>query len=362
MFLYPRLPARLAWMNDKSYTLNMGGPQGCFLSLDSLYTQLCGCLWPNTIIKFTDETAVVGLITDQDERVCWETVEKFKYPEVDITEDLTGSVHTNTLNKETLQHFFYLWHLPKFRMSLHPPSGMTAAPVRTRRSCREWYSWLNVRLGGALSILEDIYTKRCKTKVCRIITDLIPTVVVSEVLLPPPFPTHPFNIYTTFNICTIFWSLLDISQCVFSCCVYCIFWYHIYQTWGAISISLHNLEIYLVTNKSLKLEAALFCSSLPHHTVLLLRFLHSNQKLDPSAFLSKSSFLKEDLHVTLCRDNLYDGCLWIRAAQSACCLIIDQGPINLNHSAVLKGWELEGSCLLECGSSLNQGLVSPGPP
>lgn len=54
---------------------------------------------------------------------------------------------------------------------------------------------------------------------------------------------------------------------------------------------------------------------------------------------------------------------------SSCHLIIDQGtPINLNHFVLLeepkggRGFkEGKRSCLLECGSSLNQGLVRLGP-
>ena len=65
--------------NNTSATLilNTGAPQGCVLSplLYSLFTH--GCMArhdSNTIIKFADDTKVVGLITDNDETAYREEV------------------------------------------------------------------------------------------------------------------------------------------------------------------------------------------------------------------------------------------------------------------------------------------------
>ncbi len=147
--------------------LNIGAPQGCILSplLYSLYTHDCVTTFDsNTIVKFADDTAVVGLITDnsekaylkeieglagwcQDNNLClhvsktkelivdfWkkqgrkytrlningalvERMESFKYLGVHITEDLTWALHTDSAVRKTRQRLFHLRRLRKFRIS-----------------------------------------------------------------------------------------------------------------------------------------------------------------------------------------------------------------------------------------------------
>ena len=71
------LPQVVRVGNNTSATLilNTRAPQGCVLSplLYSLFTHDCVAKHDsNTIIKFADNTTVVGLITDSDETAYWE--------------------------------------------------------------------------------------------------------------------------------------------------------------------------------------------------------------------------------------------------------------------------------------------------
>ena len=61
---------RVGSYTSATLILNTGAPQGCVLSplLYSLFTHDCMSRHgSNTIIKFADDTTVVGLITDNDE-------------------------------------------------------------------------------------------------------------------------------------------------------------------------------------------------------------------------------------------------------------------------------------------------------
>lgn len=58
---------RMGKRTSTTLVLNTGTPQGCVLSLFSLFTHDCSLIHPtNTIVKFTDNTTIVGLIRDND--------------------------------------------------------------------------------------------------------------------------------------------------------------------------------------------------------------------------------------------------------------------------------------------------------
>ncbi len=156
--------------------LNTGAPQGCVLSLllYSLCTHDCTATQSfNVIIKFADDTMVIGLITDNDETAYreevntltkWcqvndvslninktkelvvdfrrqsrehtpitidktpvERVSSFKFLGVHITEDLTWSAHTDAVLKKAHQRLFFLRRLRKF--------GTTPSILRSFYTC-----------------------------------------------------------------------------------------------------------------------------------------------------------------------------------------------------------------------------------
>ncbi len=158
---------KVGQFTSNSITLNVGAPQGCVLSplLYSLYTHDCVSSHSSTsIIKFADDTVVLGLISNNDETAYLDEVERltswcqdnclslnvskikelivdfrkrhlrpytplmisgtpvervssFKYLGVNISEDLTWTTHIQTQVKKARQRLYHLRQLRKFRVS-----------------------------------------------------------------------------------------------------------------------------------------------------------------------------------------------------------------------------------------------------
>ncbi len=189
---------------SNSITLNVGAPQACFLSplLYFLYTHDCVSSHSSTsIIKFADDTVVLGLISNNDEtayldeverltswcqdnclslnlsktkelivdfrkRQQWpytplmisgtpvERVSSFKYLGVNISENVTWTTHIQTQVKKARQRLLICdsWgnsgsHQQSWKLSIQGPKkvywpsasqyGTETSQIRTAKPCRE---------------------------------------------------------------------------------------------------------------------------------------------------------------------------------------------------------------------------------
>ncbi len=223
---------------SSSITLNVGAPQGCVLTplLYSLYTHDCMSSHSSTsIVKFADDTVVLGLISNNDKtayldeierltswcqdnclslnvsktkqltvdfrkRQQWpytplmmsgtpvERVSRFNYLGVNITEDLTWTAHIQTQVKKARQRLCHLRQLRKSRVSSAILKMFYSGAIESvlTQCISVWYGnvsnqdckalqrvvCLAERISGsALLSLQDIYLKRCKSRAAKIIKD-----------------------------------------------------------------------------------------------------------------------------------------------------------------------------------------------
>ncbi len=229
---------KVGQFTSNSITLNVGAPQGCVLSplLYSLYTHDCVSSHSSTsIIKFADDTVVLGLINNNDEAAYLDEVERitswcqdnglslnvsktkelivdfrkrqqrpytplmisgtpvervssFKYLDVNISEDLTWTTHIQTQAKKARQRLYHLRQLRKFRVSPAILKTFYSGAIESvlTQCISVWYGNSSnqdckalqrvVRLaerisGSTLPSLQVIYLKRCKSRAAKIIKD-----------------------------------------------------------------------------------------------------------------------------------------------------------------------------------------------
>ncbi|KAK3511679.1 hypothetical protein QTP70_014552 [Hemibagrus guttatus] len=218
-------------------TLNTGAPQGCMLSplLFTLLTHDCAAMHSsNHIIKFTDDTTVVGLISKDDESAYREEVQRLtarckannlslnvektkemvvefrraqsdhsplninrsnmeivkstKFLGVHLPQDLTWSLSTSSITKKAQQRFYFLRRLRKAH--LPPPilstfyrgtikrilsSCITAWFGNCTVSDRKTLQWIvrtaEKNIGVSLPSITDIYSTCCIRKANTIVDD-----------------------------------------------------------------------------------------------------------------------------------------------------------------------------------------------
>ncbi len=187
-----------------------------------------------SIVKFADDTVVLGLINNNDEtaylggierltswcqdkclslnvsktkelivdfrkrqqrpytplisRTPVERVSSFKYLGVNISEDLTWTAHIQTQVKKARQRLYHLLQLRKFRVSPAILKTFYSGAIESvlTQCISVWYSnatnqdckalqrvvHLAERISGStLPSLQDIYLKRCKSRAAKIIKD-----------------------------------------------------------------------------------------------------------------------------------------------------------------------------------------------
>ncbi|KAI4891501.1 hypothetical protein NFI96_009272 [Prochilodus magdalenae] len=228
---------RIGRNTSSTTTLSTGAPQGCVLSplLFTLLTHDCAAMHSsNHIIKFADDTTVVGLINKNDESAYREEVQRLtdwcrtnnlslnvdktkemvvdfrrtrrdhsplhidgstveivkstKFLGVHLAEDLTWSLNTSTITKKAQQRLYFLRRLRKAH--LPPPilttfyrgtiesilsSCITAwfgnCTASDRKSLQRVVRTAEKIIGVSLPTITDIYTTRCIRKTTSIVDD-----------------------------------------------------------------------------------------------------------------------------------------------------------------------------------------------
>ncbi len=228
---------RLGKFSSNTCTISTGAPQGCVLSplLFSLYTNDCTSKDPSVkLLKFADDTIVIGLIQDGDESAyrqevkelaVWcslnnlelntlktvemivdfrrnppalppltimnnsvNAVESFRFLGTTISQDLKWDTHIDSIVKKAQQRMYFLRQLKKFNLPQAHMTQFYSAVIESVLcfSITVWFgsaSKSDIRrlqrtvrtaeriIGVHLPSLQDLYYSRVKKRAGNIITD-----------------------------------------------------------------------------------------------------------------------------------------------------------------------------------------------
>uniref|UniRef100_A0A669BCS7 Reverse transcriptase domain-containing protein n=1 Tax=Oreochromis niloticus TaxID=8128 RepID=A0A669BCS7_ORENI len=228
---------RLGKNVSDSRTISTSSPQGCVLSplLFSLYTNCCTSTHQSVkLIKFADDTTVIGLISDGDESayrreverlVSWcshnnlvlnaqktveiivdfrkhtaplppiiltgtliTSVDSFRFLGTTITQDLKWAPTITSVIKKAQQRMYFLRQLKKFNLPTRTMMQFYTAIIESilTSSITVWYAGATIRdkqrlqlvvrsaekvIGCRLPSLQDLYTSRTLGRAARITAD-----------------------------------------------------------------------------------------------------------------------------------------------------------------------------------------------